>query len=77
MDKSIFNPRDQESNISNKIIVGLERISEVFKVLLWEKAKLVGLSPIQIQILFSLHITNKNCVMLVISLKNLTSPKQL
>jgi len=51
MDKSIFNPSGQENNISSKIIVGLERISEVFKILLWEKAKLVGLSPIQIQIL--------------------------
>lgn len=51
MDRSIFNPREQEDNISSKIIVGLERISEVFKILLWDKAKLVGLSPIQIQIL--------------------------
>jgi len=51
MDKSIFNPRGQENNISSKIIVGLERVSEVFKILLWEKAKLVGLSPIQIQML--------------------------
>lgn len=51
MDRSIFNPREQENNISSKIIVGLERISEVFKILLWKKAKLVGLSPIQIQLL--------------------------
>ena len=51
MDKSIFNPSGQENDISSKIIVGLERISEVFKILLWEKAKLVGLSPIQIQLL--------------------------
>ena len=51
MGKSIFNPSEQENNISSKIIVGLERISEVFKTLLWEKAKVVGLSPIQIQIL--------------------------
>ncbi|MEN8187763.1 MAG: MarR family transcriptional regulator [Bacteroidota bacterium] len=51
MDKSIFNPNGQENNVSSKIIVGLERISEVFKILLWEKAKLIGLSPIQIQIL--------------------------
>ncbi len=29
----------------------MERVSEVYKILLWEKAKLVGLSPIQIQIL--------------------------
>jgi hypothetical protein len=52
MKKSIFNPSEQERSISSKIVVGLERVSEVFKVLLWEKAKLVGLSPIQIQILF-------------------------
>jgi DNA-binding MarR family transcriptional regulator len=51
MDKSVFNPIQQQQHISSKIVVGLERISEVFKILLWEKAKLVGLSPIQIQIL--------------------------
>lgn len=34
-----------------KIINGLERISEVFKTLLWEKAKVYGISPIQIQII--------------------------
>ncbi|EAR01248.1 MarR family winged helix-turn-helix transcriptional regulator [Maribacter sp. HTCC2170] len=51
MGNSIFNPSNQESDISSKIVAGLERISEAFKVLLWEKAKLLGLSPIQIQIL--------------------------
>lgn len=51
MDESIFNPDGQQQSVSSKIIVGFERISEVFKVLLWQKAKKVGLSPIQIQIL--------------------------
>lgn len=51
MSDNIFNPNHQETNLSNKIVAGLERISEAFKVLLWEKAKLLGLSPIQIQIL--------------------------
>ncbi|MEW4925697.1 MarR family transcriptional regulator [Algibacter sp. 2305UL17-15] len=51
MTKSIFNPNHQETNVSSKIVAGLERISEAFKVLLWEKGKLLGLSPIQIQIL--------------------------
>ncbi|WP_460218288.1 MarR family winged helix-turn-helix transcriptional regulator [Psychroserpens sp. MEBiC05023] len=51
MKESTFNPKQQEKDISSKIVAGMERISEVFKVLLWEKAKLVGLSPIQIQIL--------------------------
>ncbi|MEB8330198.1 MarR family winged helix-turn-helix transcriptional regulator [Flavobacteriaceae bacterium KMM 6897] len=59
MDKSIFNPNDQENNISSKIIVGLERISEVFKILLWDKAKLVGLSPIQIQLLIFIAYHNQ------------------
>lgn len=51
MDRSAFDPIQQQNDISNKIVAGFERISEVFKVLLWEKAKLVNLSPIQIQIL--------------------------
>ena len=51
MKKSTFNPEQQQKDISSKIVAGLERISEVFKILLWEKAKLVSLSPIQIQIL--------------------------
>jgi len=51
MSDSIFNPNHQEDDIQSKIIAGMERISEAFKVLLWEKAKLLGLSPIQIQIL--------------------------
>ena len=51
MMKSIFNPDQQQKDMSSKIVAGLERISEVFKVLLWNKAKEVGLSPIQIQIL--------------------------
>ncbi|WP_298758751.1 MarR family winged helix-turn-helix transcriptional regulator [uncultured Psychroserpens sp.] len=48
---SIFNPDQQQKDLSSKIVTGLERISEVFKILLWEKSKVVGLSPIQIQIL--------------------------
>lgn len=51
MNDNIFNPTYQETNLSNKIVAGLERVSEAFKVLLWEKAKTLGLSPIQIQIL--------------------------
>ncbi|MEM1321599.1 MAG: MarR family winged helix-turn-helix transcriptional regulator [Bacteroidota bacterium] len=38
-------------NLATKILNGLERISEALKSLLWEKAKLYGISPIQIQIL--------------------------
>ena len=48
---SSFDPKTQERNISDKIVSGLERLSEVFKILLWEQAKRVGISPIQIQML--------------------------
>ncbi|MCH2196106.1 MarR family winged helix-turn-helix transcriptional regulator [Kordia sp.] len=48
--QNIFNPKVSQ-DVSSKIVTGLERISEVFKLLLWKKAKHIGLSPIQIQIL--------------------------
>lgn len=48
---SDFNPKQQQLDTSSKIVAGLERISEAYKVLLWEKAKELGLSPIQIQVL--------------------------
>lgn len=51
MSKSVFDLNNQNQDLASKITVGLQRISEVFKVLLWEKAKHHGLSPIQIQIL--------------------------
>ncbi len=38
-----------------KILNGLERLSEALKSLLWEQAKLYGISPIQIQILLFVH----------------------
>ncbi len=51
MSKSIFDISFQHKDVTSKIVIGLERISEVFRVLLWEHAKTIGLSPIQIQIL--------------------------
>ncbi len=48
---SIFNPYAQVGHVEYKIVVALERLSEAFRVLLWEKAKVLGLSPIQIQLL--------------------------
>ena len=51
MAESIFNLVFQQEDLKSKIVVALERISEVFRALLWEHAKTIGLSPIQIQIL--------------------------
>ena len=62
MMKSVFNIEQQQQDLSSKIVVGLERVSEAFKVLLWEHAKAIGLSPIQIQILiFVAHHKSKYC----------------
>ena len=51
METSSFNPESQQSNSASKVLVALERISKAFHSLLWDTAKKVGLSPIQIQIL--------------------------
>ena len=49
--KNIFNVDQQNKDLDKKIIIALERISEAYKVLLWEQSKIYGLSPIQIQII--------------------------
>lgn len=46
-----FNPEQQSSSVESKIVVSLERIAELFRVLLWQESKENSLSPIQIQIL--------------------------
>lgn len=47
--KSPFDQKKQ--NVESKIVVALERISEAFRVLLWNESKVNSLSPIQIQLL--------------------------
>ncbi|MEN7551781.1 MarR family winged helix-turn-helix transcriptional regulator [Rapidithrix thailandica] len=51
MKESVFNTQFQQTDTPSKIVAGLERISEAFRVLLWAHAKTIGLSPIQIQLL--------------------------
>ncbi len=46
-----FDPYHQNRKLDAKIIVGLERIYEAFRVLLWKEAQSIGISPIQIQLL--------------------------
>ena len=50
-----FDPAFQEHDLTSKLVVGLERLSEVFRVLLWEQSKKTGLSPIQIQLLIFIN----------------------
>jgi len=57
--ESIFDLEIQQNSTDAKIVAGLERISQVFKVLLWEKAAQFGLSPIQIQLLIFIRYHSK------------------
>lgn len=55
MKQSSFNLNQQNQKIESRIVVALERISEAFRVLLWNESKENSLSPIQIQILIFIH----------------------
>jgi len=73
---SIFNLNEQNSNLDNKIVAGLERLSQVFRILLWEKAKIHSLSPIQIQILIFIryHKAERTTVSYLAKEFNVTKP---
>lgn len=52
---SLFDPAGQHSRPDAKIVAALERLSRVFRLLLWEEAEPRNLSPLQIQILVFLR----------------------
>lgn len=59
---SAFDLDKQNKRIDSKIVVALERISEAFRVLLWNESRENTLSPIQIQILiFLLFHSQEKC----------------
>ncbi|MGC8595706.1 MAG: MarR family winged helix-turn-helix transcriptional regulator [Candidatus Kryptoniota bacterium] len=74
--KSAFNLDYQNSNVDTRIVAALERISEAFRVLLWEESKAFSLTPIQIQILIFLqtHSKDKHMVSYIAEEFNLTKP---
>ncbi|MGV3761212.1 MarR family winged helix-turn-helix transcriptional regulator [Parapedobacter sp.] len=56
MSISPFDLSNQNSGVEGKIIAALERVSQAFRVLLWNESKELSLSPIQVQVLiFLLH----------------------
>ena len=57
MEKSSFHLTEQNQKIESRIVVALERISEAFRVLLWNESKENSLSPIQIQILIFIYLS--------------------
>lgn len=74
--KSSFDLDNQNSIIDSRIVAALERISEAFRVLLWNESKTFSLSPIQIQILIFLytHSEEKRKVSYLAEEFNLTKP---
>ena len=73
---SVFNLDNQNVNLDNKIVAGLERLSQAFRILLWEKAKEHSLSPIQIQLLIFIrhHSAEKTTVSYLAQEFNFTKP---
>lgn len=73
---SVFDLHWQNENLNNKIIAGLERLSQVFRILLWEKAKEHSLSPIQIQLLIFIrhHSSDKTTISYLAREFNFTKP---
>lgn len=73
---SVFNLENQNKNLDNKIVAGLERLSQVFRILLWEKAKEHSLSPIQIQLLIFIqhHSAEKTTISYLANEFNFTKP---
>ena len=76
MSNSPFDPARQNANLTAKITSGLERIASVFRVLLWQHAKTLGLSPIQIQLMiFIAHHDDVLCSVTHLAQEfNLTKP---
>ncbi|MEO7264456.1 MAG: MarR family winged helix-turn-helix transcriptional regulator [Ferruginibacter sp.] len=73
---SVFNLKKQNSNLDYKIVAGLERLSQVFRIFLWEKAKEYSLSPIQIQLMIFIrhHAQDKSTISYLAQEFNFTKP---
>lgn len=59
MNESDFDLNHQNQNTESKIVASLERISQAFRVLLWQESKEYSLSPIQVQVLIFLLYHNE------------------
>jgi len=76
MNKSDFDLVHQNQNVESKIVAALERISQAFRVLLWQESKEFSLSPIQVQVLIFLlhHSPEKRKVSYIADEFNMTKP---
>ncbi|HRO46247.1 MarR family winged helix-turn-helix transcriptional regulator [Agriterribacter sp.] len=56
MKESDFDLEHQNQSMESRIVASLEKISQAFRVLLWQESREFSLSPIQVQVLiFLLH----------------------
>lgn len=76
MNNSAFDVYHQNQSVDAKIVAGLERIAETFRVLLWQQSRETGLSPIQLQLLIflSFHQPEKRKIGYLAQEFNLTKP---
>lgn len=76
MAKSPFDLKYQNESIDSRIVAAMERISQAYRVLLWNEGKEFSLSPIQIQILIFLmfHSEEKRKVSYLANEFNMTKP---
>lgn len=51
---NIFDPRHQANNPASKLLFALDRVAEVIRVQLWDKAKELQLTPLQIRVILFL-----------------------
>ena len=60
MSKSVYNLEHQNSHLPSKITVALEKISEAFRIMLWEEAKKYKTEPTDmVQVAIRGKITNE------------------
>ncbi|PHS30476.1 MAG: MarR family transcriptional regulator [Sulfurovum sp.] len=57
---SAFNPKEQALSLDAKLIYALERVSQIYRTLLWKTQVETGLSPIQSQILIYMLFHDDN-----------------
>lgn len=56
---SVFDLNQQSTNIDSKIVVALEKVSEIFRTLQWQYAQPNNISPVQLQIMVFIRYHNE------------------
>lgn len=57
-----FDPNEQAENIDAKLIYALEKVSQLYRTLLWQTQKETGLSPLQSQMLLFMLFHDESVV---------------